>query len=82
MEIPITAVVASYREKLSDVIHQLTLKELHIKELESILAKKRETITDLQTKLDIYEIAEQERNNPTPDDEWENTDGDSIDSGN
>lgn len=77
MEIPMQDLINSYRQKLSDVIHQLTLKELHIKSLEDTLNQKREKITDLQMKLDFYEIAEEQRRNPQAEEkEWEESDGD------
>jgi hypothetical protein len=81
MEIPMQEVINSYRQQLSDVLHTLTLRNLHIKQLEKTLDTKREKITDLQMKLDFYEIAEEQRKNPQPDEnEWEMPDG-SNDSG-
>jgi hypothetical protein len=77
MEIPMADVINSYRQKLSDVIHQLTMKELHIGELEKKLTEKRQKIVDLQMKVDFYEIAEEQRKQPQDNDpEWEEpTDG-------
>lgn len=73
MEIPMSDVINSYRQQLSDAVHQLTLRDLHIKNLEKSLDKKRETITDLQMKLDFYELAK-ENVNDYPE-EWEEPDG-------
>lgn len=67
-------VINSYRQQLSDVIHRLTLKELHITKLEKTLDEKRQKIMDLQMKLDFYEIANENLANE-PDD-WEEPDGD------
>lgn len=81
MEIPMQDIINSYRQQLSDVVHRLTLKDLHIKHLEKTLEGKRQKIVDLQMKLDFYEIAEEQRKNPQVDeDEWKDTyDGDSGD---
>jgi len=74
MEIPMSAVVDSYRQKLSDVIHQLTLKELHVEELKRILEEKSKKIEDLQMEIDIRNLADEDLSNE-PDD-WGLEDGD------
>lgn len=80
MEIPMQDVINSYRQQLSDTLHSLTLKNLHIKALDKQIEEKNETITDLRMKLDFYEIAEEQRKNPQADmNEWEEPDGDSRD---
>lgn len=80
MEIPMQDVINSYRQQLSDMLHSLTLKNLHIKALDKQIEEKNETITDLRMKLDFYEIAEEQRKNPQADmNEWEEPDGDSRD---
>lgn len=73
MEIPMSAVVDSYRQKLSDVIHQLTLKELHVKELEKIIEEKRKKIEDLQLEVDLHNLANEDLSNE-PDD-WGDENG-------
>lgn len=69
MEIPMQEVINSYRQQLSDVLHTLTLRNLHIKQLEKTLDTKREKITDLQMKLDFYELANENLNDEP--DAWE-----------
>lgn len=76
MEIPMQDVINSYRQQLSDVIHRLTLKELHITKLEKTLDEKRQKIVDLQMKLDFYEIAANQENLADEPDDWEEPDGD------
>lgn len=76
MEISMKDVINSYRQQLSDALHQTTLKELHIQNLEKTLDEKLEKIIELQTELDFYRIAEHERQHPLdeePDDWTEDT---------
>lgn len=78
MEIPMSAVVDSYRQKLSDVIHQLTLRELHIKELEKTNEEKSKKIQELQMEIDFFNLANENLNDHP--DEWEAPDNGSDDS--
>ena len=57
MEIPMGDIINSYRQQLSDVIHTLTLRNLHITALEKKLDDKREQIADLKMQLGYYELA-------------------------
>jgi hypothetical protein len=70
MEIPMGDIINSYRQKLSDIIHTLTLKELHITQLEKKLTEKQEKIMDLQMKLDFYRITASGENLAEEPDDW------------
>jgi hypothetical protein len=64
MEIPMGDIINSYRQQLSDVIHTLTLRNLHITALEKKLDDKREQIADLKMQLGYYELAGDQQDNP------------------
>lgn len=76
MEIPMQEVINSYRQQLSDKIHSLTLKDLHIAKLEKKIEDKNNALNDLQMKLDFYEITASGENLANEPDDWTDDDGD------
>jgi len=73
MEIPMQDVINSYRQQLSDAVHTLTLRDLHIKHLDKILEEKRKEIEKLQMELDFHNLANENLNDYP--DEWEDSNG-------
>jgi hypothetical protein len=74
MEIPMKDVINSYRQQLSDVVHTLTLRDLHIKNLEKTLEEKCKEIEKLQMEIDFRDLANENLNDHP--DEWEEPHGD------
>lgn len=71
MEIQMQQVIDSYRQKLSDVIHTLTLKELQLEAVEKTLKQEREKNAQLQTEVDCYRITASRENLADELDDWE-----------
>lgn len=72
MEIPMAAVIDSYRQQLSDAVHQITLLKLHMNSLGEEADKAKKTIDDLQATVAMYQISQSgEDLNENPDDDWD-----------
>jgi FtsZ-binding cell division protein ZapB len=70
MEIPMAAVIDSYRQQLSDAVHQITILKLHIKTLGEEADKAKKTIDDLQATVDMYRISQSGEDLSEEPDDW------------
>lgn len=55
MEIPMTDIINSYRQQLSDAVHRVTLQQIHLEKLKEEVKEKDTRINDLQAIVDVYE---------------------------
>lgn len=55
MEIPMTDIINSYRQQLSDAVHRITLQQIHIDKMKAESKEKDAKIRDLQALVDTYE---------------------------
>lgn len=51
MEIPLGDIVNSYRQRLSDAVHQIVVLELHIAELNKQAQERTDAVNDLTIQL-------------------------------
>lgn len=70
MEIPMPDIVKAYRMKLNDVIHSLTMQELHVLSLEKLLKEERDKNTKLQMELDMARIELSDENLAEEPNDW------------
>lgn len=72
MEIPMTDIINSYRQQLSDAVHRATLQQVHLEKLKEELETKKTEINDLQMVVDMCRISHVERENLADEpDEWQ-----------
>lgn len=57
MEIPMTDIINSYRQQLSDAVHRITLQQIHIDKMKTEIKEKETTISDLQKLVKTYETS-------------------------